>query len=61
MSKQDGTNRRARCTVEVKLEAVRLVKAGQEASVTAPCAWGAQADPEQLGAVGRQGHAARRR
>ena len=49
MSKQDGTNRRARCTVEVKLEAVRLVKAGQEASVTVPCAWGAQADPEQLG------------
>ena len=40
MSKQDGTNRRARCTVEVKLEAVRLVKAGQEPSVTAPCAWG---------------------
>ena len=41
--------------MEVKLEAVRLVKSGQEASVTAPCAWGAQADPEQLGAVGRQG------
>ena len=49
MSKQDGTNRRARCTVEVKLEAVRLVKAGQEASLTAPSAWGSQADPEQLG------------
>ena len=49
MSKQDGTNRWARCTVEVKLEAVRLVKAGQEASVTAPSAWGSQADPEQLG------------
>ncbi len=49
MSKQDGTNRRARCTVEVKLEAVRLVKAGQEASLTAPSAWGSQADPEPLG------------
>ena len=35
MSKQDGTNRRARYTVEVKLEAVRLVKGGQVAAVTA--------------------------
>jgi len=35
MSKKDGSNRRARYTVEFKLEAVRLVKAGQEASVTA--------------------------
>jgi transposase-like protein len=35
MSKQDGSKRRARYTMEFKLEAVRLVKAGQEASVTA--------------------------
>ena len=35
MSKKDESNRRARYTVEFKLEAVRLVKAGQEASVTA--------------------------
>lgn len=35
MSKKDGSNRRARYTVEFKLEAVGLVKAGQEASVTA--------------------------
>jgi transposase-like protein len=35
MSKKDGSNRRARYTVEFKLEAVRLVKAGQEVSVTA--------------------------
>ena len=35
MSKKDGSNRRARYTVEFKLEAVRLVKSGQEASVTA--------------------------
>ena len=37
MSKQDGSNRRARYTVEFKLEAVRLIKAGQEASVTGTC------------------------
>jgi transposase-like protein len=36
MSKKDeGQRRRARYTLEFKLEAVRLVKAGQEASVTA--------------------------
>ena len=35
MSKQSGSKRRALYTVEFKLEAVRLVKAGQEASVTA--------------------------
>ena len=35
MSKKDGSNRRARYTVEFKLEAVRLVKAGKEASLTA--------------------------
>ena len=35
MSKKDGTKHRARYTLEFKLEAVRLVKAGQEASVTA--------------------------
>jgi transposase-like protein len=35
MSKEEGANRRARYTLEFKLEAVRLVKAGQEASVTA--------------------------
>ena len=35
MSKKDGSNRRARYTVEFKLEAVRLVKGGQDAAVTA--------------------------
>jgi transposase-like protein len=35
MSKTDDVKRRARYTLEFKLEAVRLVKAGQEASVTA--------------------------
>jgi transposase-like protein len=35
MSKKDGLKHRARYTLEFKLEAVRLVKAGQEASVTA--------------------------
>lgn len=35
MSKQDQVKHRARYTLEFKLEAVRLVKAGQEASVTA--------------------------
>ena len=35
MSKSDDVKRRARYTLEFKMEAVRLVKAGQEASVTA--------------------------
>jgi transposase-like protein len=35
MSKKDEAMRRARYTAEFKLEAVRLVKAGQDASVTA--------------------------
>ena len=35
MSKKDEAKRRARYTLEFKLEAVRLVKSGQEASVTA--------------------------
>ena len=35
MSKKDEAKHRARYTLEFKLEAVRLVKAGQEASVTA--------------------------
>jgi transposase-like protein len=35
MSRKDEAKRRARYTLEFKLEAVRLVKAGQEASVTA--------------------------
>jgi transposase InsO family protein len=35
MSKKSRDQRRARYTLEFKLEAVRLVKAGQEASVTA--------------------------
>ena len=35
MSKQNGSKNRARYTLEFKLEAVRLVKAGKEASVTA--------------------------
>ena len=35
MSKRDDAKHRARYTLEFKLEAVRLVKGGQEASVTA--------------------------
>jgi len=35
MSKQGRSKNRARYTLEFKLEAVRLVKAGQEVSVTA--------------------------
>ena len=35
MSRRDEAKQRARYTLEFKLEAVRLVKAGQEASVTA--------------------------
>ncbi|VVM08292.1 hypothetical protein MAMT_02261 [Methylacidimicrobium tartarophylax] len=35
MSKTDQGQHRARYTLEFKMEAVRLVKAGQEASVTA--------------------------
>ena len=35
MSKTDDVKHRARYTLEFKLEAVRLVKAGQEMSVTA--------------------------
>ena len=35
MSKKMDTKQRAKYTLEFKLEAVRLVKAGQEASVTA--------------------------
>jgi transposase-like protein len=35
MSRKDESKRRARYTLEFKLEAVRLVKAGQEVSVTA--------------------------
>jgi transposase-like protein len=35
MSKKSQDQHRARYTLEFKLEAVRLVKAGQEASVTA--------------------------
>ena len=35
MSKKDEAKHRARYTLEVKPETVRLVKAGQEASVTA--------------------------
>ena len=34
MTKRDDARHRARYTLEFKLEAVRLVKAGQEASVT---------------------------
>ncbi len=37
MIKKDEAKQRARYTLEFKLEAVRLVKAGQEASVTALC------------------------
>ena len=35
MSKKDGSKHRARYTLEIKLKAVRLVKGGHEASVTA--------------------------
>ena len=35
MSKKDESKHRARYTLEFKLEALRLVKGGQEASVTA--------------------------
>ena len=35
MTKKDDAKHRARYTLEFKLEAVRLVKAGQEAAVTA--------------------------
>jgi transposase-like protein len=35
MSTKDEVKHRARCTLEFKLEAVRLVKGGQEVSVTA--------------------------
>lgn len=35
MSKQDDKRRRAKYTLEFKLEAVRLVKGGQDAAVTA--------------------------
>jgi transposase-like protein len=35
MSRKDDVKHRARYTLEFKLEAVRLVKGGQEASVTA--------------------------
>ena len=35
MTKKDDARHRARYTLEFKLEAVRLVKAGQETSVTA--------------------------
>lgn len=35
MSKQDDKRRRAKYTLEFKLEAVRLVKGGQDVSVTA--------------------------
>ena len=35
MSRKDEAKHRARYTLEFKLEAVRLVKGGQEASVTA--------------------------
>lgn len=35
MGKKESAKQRARYTLEFKLEAVRLVKAGQEASVTA--------------------------
>ena len=52
MSRKDEAKHRARYTLEFKLEAVRLVRAGQEASVTARVLGGTQADPEQLGEAG---------
>ena len=43
---------RARYTLEFKLEAVRLVKGGQEASVTARVLGVPEADAGQLGSPG---------
>jgi transposase-like protein len=55
MSKKDEAKHRTRYTLEFKLEAVWLVKAGQEASVTARFFGHPEADPEQLCSAGRQG------
>jgi len=61
MSKKDGSSRRARYTVEYKLEAVRLVKAGQEASVTARVLGVPKQTLSNWVRLFRQGHVARRR
>ena len=55
MSKRNEGKQRARYTLEFKLEAVRLVKGGQESSVTARVLGCAQTYAEQLGSVGRAG------
>jgi transposase len=61
MSRKGEVKHRARYTLEFKLEAVRLVKAGQEASVTArvvgipkqtPSKWVRLAERGELQAVG---------
>ena len=52
MSRRTDAKRRARYTLEFKLEAVRLVKGGQESSVTARVLGRAQTDAEQLGSAG---------
>ncbi len=57
MSRQSQDQHRARYTMECNLEAVRVVKAGQEASVTAQVLRKPQADAEQLGSAGREGGA----
>ena len=49
MTKRDEAKHRARYTLEFKLEAVRLVKAGQEASVSARVLGMPKANLEQLG------------
>ena len=58
MSKRTGAKQRARYTLEFKLEAVRLVKGGQEASVTARVLGVPKqtlSNWVQLGSAGRQG------
>lgn len=55
MSQQDEAKHRARYTLEFKLEVLRLVKAGQEASVKGASVGHTQADPEHLGSAGREG------
>ena len=52
MSKKSQDQHRARYTLEFKLEAVRLVKAGQGGIGDGACAGHAQADAEQLGSTG---------
>ena len=54
---RSDSKRRARYTLEYKLEAVRLVKAGPGGSSDGQDTWHPQADPGELGALGPQGSA----